>query len=154
MVTIREAKKKDVYGMGKIDKFANQLNSYSGVDALKLGNESEEDYSYYLDFIISKDKWCYIAEENNEILGFVLFNIKNRESYYQIKKLGYVDLLYITEKARGKGIAKILMAKVEEVFKNSGIKIIELSVHSDNAACQIWRKFGFKDYKINMYKEL
>jgi len=151
---VRKAKKEDILKLKKIDTFENQLKVYSGIDELDSNFKSKEEKSYYETFMSGKKKWCYVAEENKNILGFVLFNLKKKESYYKIKIVGYIDLLFVDKKARGKSISKLLMNKVYEILKESGINYIELSVHTDNPAHEVWKKYGFKDYKVNMWKGL
>jgi len=152
---IRKAKKEDISKLKKIDTFGDQLNQYSALDKLDPNfKENKKEKSYYETFMLGKKKWCYIAEENNDILGFILFNLKKRESYYKIKTVGYIDLLFVDKKARGKGISKLLMEKVYEILKKENIEYLELSVHTDNPAYEVWKKHGFKDYKVNMWKKL
>lgn len=152
---IRKAKKEDVPKLRKIDTFGDQLNKYSDMDKLDINfKENKKEKSYYETFMYGKKKWCYVTEENKTILGFVLFNLKKREPYYKIKLAGYIDLLFVDKKARGKGISKLLMNKVKEILKKEKITHLELSVHTDNPAHQVWKKHGFKDYKVYMWKLL
>lgn len=154
-IKIRKATKKDILKLKKIDKFGFQLNRYSGLDKLDPKfKEKKGEKSYYEKFIYGKKKWCYVAEQDNNILGFILFNIEKRAKYFKIKKIGYIDLLFVNKKLRGKGISKSLMNKTYEIFGKEGIKYLKLSVHVDNVAHKVWKKHGFKDYRIDMWRKL
>lgn len=154
-VKIRKATKEDIPILEKIDKFGLQLNKYSGIDKLdKNFKEKKEHKNYYWKFIYGKKKWCYVAEENKKIVGFILFNVEKRAEYFRIKKAGYIDLLFIDKKSRGRGISRLLMQKATEVFRKEGIEYLRLSVHSDNPAHEIWKKLGFRDFRNEMWKKI
>ena len=150
---VRKATKADIPKIKKIDAFGSQLNKYSGLNKLDP-KYKPKGKSYVGAFITGKKKWCYVAEEKKNIIGFILFNIEKQEPFFKIKEVGYIDLLFVDKKARGKGISKLLMEKANETFKKEGIKHLKLSVHSDNPAHDIWKKHGFKDYRIDMWKKL
>ena len=154
MVRIRKAKRSDVPFLEKLDLFGNQLNRYSGLDRLDPNIKEEPGKkSYYEKFILGKKKWCLVAEED-KILGFILFNIEKRPSYFKVKEVGYIDLLYVDKKARAQGISKLLMKKAREILKAENIKHLKLSVHSDNPAKKVWEKYGFKEYSVDIWRRL
>ena len=154
-IKIRKAVKKDVPILEKLDKFGLQLDKYSGLDKLdKNAKEKKGEKNYYEKFICGKKKWCYVAEENKKITGFILFDIEKRAEYFKIKKAGHIDLLFVDKKARGKGISRLLMKKTTDVLRKEGIEYLRLSVHSDNPAHEVWKKHGFRDYKIDMWRKI
>ncbi|MGM5481698.1 MAG: N-acetyltransferase family protein [Nanobdellota archaeon] len=156
MVTIREARKEDLPALKAMDNFGDQLNKYSGLDKLDPDSEDDEarSTSYYEEFMNEDDKWCYVAEDNGSILGFLLFKIEKREEYYRVKQVGYIDFLYVSENARGKGISKQLMETAKKMLKEKELHYLKLSVHVDNPAREVWKKHGFKEYRVDMYKEI
>lgn len=153
---IRKAKKSDESGIRNIDNFYKSMNRFIGIDMLDPRfKEVKEAKSYYMNFITGKKKWCYIVEEKDKIVGFILFNIKKREPYYKIKKVGYIDLVFVDSRYRGKGVSKLLMDKAHEIFMDEGIDYMELSVHVSNPiAYKAWKRHGFKDYRVEMFKKL
>ena len=154
-LTVRKAGIGDVPGIRRIDRFGRQLNTYRGLDKLDSRYKSgKSKKSYYGKFINGKKKWCYIAEENGKIIGFILFKIEKREPYFRIKKVGYIDLLFVDKKARGKNASKLLLKKAYEVFRKEKIRYLKLSVHSDNPALKMWKKSGFRDYRIDMFRRI
>ncbi len=156
-ITIRKAKKEDVQRIRKIDTFEKEiLNNCSPLDKLDPKYKPKKgEKNYYEKFILGKNKWCYIAESNGKLLGYILFNIKKREPYWKIKKVGYLDLIMIDKKMRGKGISKLLFKKAHEIFKEKKLGYVKLTVQTDNDfAHKIWKKFGFKDFRVDMYKKI
>ncbi len=101
----------------------------------------------YENYIEDSNKLIIIAEENNEIVGYLYgIIIPNNATYkYQIAKL---DALYITNNYRNMGIATSLI----EYFKNWAIakKVykIEVNVWSNNIkAKNLYVKNNFKTTK-------
>lgn len=155
MIHIRKGTKEDIPELNKIDSFASQLNTYSGLNKIDPKyKQKKEEKSYYETFISGKKKWCLVAEKEKKIIGFVLFNIQEQEEFYQIKKVGYIDLLFVNKKERKKGVSKQLLAQTQTILKTEGINYCKLSVHTDNPAKQAWEKSGFKEYRVHMWKEI
>lgn len=149
---IRKAKLKDIDNIIKIDKFGKLLNSFSGLDKIEKSSDSKK---YYRNAIYSNNDWVYVAEEDKKVAGFIFFSIQNREEFWKIKKVGYLELIFIDKKHRGKGIAKELIDKFKKTMKEKKIKYLKLSVQTDNTfAHDFWKKQGFKDYRVDMWSKL
>lgn len=153
---IRKATVKDIPGIKKVNKFSRILNQCSPLDKLDSKKKREKDgIDYFRKFIIGKNKWCYVAEENNKVLGFITFNLEKRETWWEIKTVGYVDLVFVDQKFRSKGIAKLLMKEAYKVFRKKKMKYVKLAVQTKNEpAHQMWLKKGFQDFRVDMYKKL
>lgn len=148
---IRKARVKDISEIDRINCFDHQVNGYSGLD--EVDKDYDERDAYYRQFIYPKDSWIYVAEEDG-IIGFIMFYIHHRIDYYKIKQVGYIDLVVVDRKHRRKGVSKMLVEKAEEVFKEKGITHLALTTHVDNPAHGIWKRHGFKDYRIDMYRKI
>lgn len=152
---IREATLDDYDAVKKIDSFGEQLAEYSGIDALDTSAiEPTEEGTYFKSFVEGKEKWCFVAEDEGEICGFIYFMIKQRTDHFKIKQAGYIDLLFVSEKYRGRGIGKKLLNSAYAELKTHGIFHVDLSVHTDNPSTKFWESMGFKEYKINMWKPI
>ncbi|PIN69364.1 hypothetical protein COV93_05815 [Candidatus Woesearchaeota archaeon CG11_big_fil_rev_8_21_14_0_20_43_8] len=148
---IRKATESDVAAIGKLNLFGEILRRCSPLD--QLDPAFEDEVGYYRDFIDSEDKWCYVAEHGGELAGFVLFNVERRESFWEIKKVGYIDLIYVDERHRKKGISKLLLEKAYEQFRKNGLRYVKLSVQTKNPdANAVWQKHGYKEFLKHMYK--
>ncbi len=77
------------------------------------------------------------AIEKDKLLGYVLFAVTQRKQTIRIVHL------CISESSRGKGIAKQLLDRIREKFKDS-LKGIQLSCRYDYLeASELWKKYGF-----------
>ena len=82
--------------------------------------------------------WAFVAEENNVILGFALYYI--RYSTWKGQRM-YLEDILVTEKARGKGIGKLLMDQL----------IVEAKEKNLNAI--VWQVLEWNEPAINFYKK-
>jgi ribosomal protein S18 acetylase RimI-like enzyme len=155
-IKVRKATTKDMQQIKKIDTFGEILNQCSPLDKLDPNYKPKEgEKNYYEIYISEDDKWCYVAENKDKIIGFVLFNIENREPYYEIKKVGYLDLIVVDKEHRKKGVSKLLFNKVAEIFREQKLEYIKLSFQTSNKlANKVWKKYGFKEFRVDLYKEL
>ena len=156
MTIIRKATPKDMPRIKKIDDFSKILKTCSPLDHLDSKHKPKKgERDYFEKVIYGRNKWAYVAEDNKKIVGFILFNIENREPYWKIKKVGYIDLIFIVKAFRKKGISKLFMDKAYEIFKEKGLKYVKLTVQTDNKpAHNVWKKYGFKEFRTDLYKEL
>jgi len=150
---IRKAKLKDAPLIRKLDKFRQQLNKYGPIDRLN-SEYNPIGRGYNETFIVGKKKWCLVAEEDGKILGFITFLIKKRLPHFIVRRLGYLDLLYVDSKQRGKGVGVKLFNAAKEILKKEGMKYFEASVHPQNPALKFWEKQGFKQYRKEMYVKI
>lgn len=99
---------------------------------------------------------CYIAVENDKAIGLIMGCIfpYDEKDYldYKCPKKGEIMELIVSKKARGRGIGKVLMNKMEEYFKSLGCEYILLDVFAYNVnAIKFYEKEG---YHSRMYKEI
>ena len=82
--------------------------------------------------------WGFVAEENNTIIGFVLYYI--RYSTWKGQRM-YLEDFFVTEKARGKGVGKLLFDKLIEEAKEKKFNGI------------VWQVLDWNEPAINFYKK-
>ena len=105
-----------------------------------LKNELQNPNSIYF---VAKDK-------NNNILGFIIFEIKDKRS-----KTLWIDQLVVDEKERGKGISSLLIKKAEEIAKKEKCVRVEFCCWSFNKhANEIYNHLGFKEQIVIFEKEI
>lgn len=100
-----------------------------------------------------KDKML-IAAEGKEINGFINFEIKKRPDLYKIKEEGHINLLYVKDDYRKKGIGKALIEEVLKRFKERKLMFITVNTLAlDKEANDFWKKRGFREYDTVYAKE-
>ncbi|MFI5186779.1 MAG: GNAT family N-acetyltransferase [Chitinophagales bacterium] len=82
--------------------------------------------------------WAFVAEVNNEIVGFALYYI--RYSTWKGQAM-YLEDILITNEMRGKGIGKLLFDRMIEEAKEKKFNRI------------IWQVLDWNEPAINFYKK-
>ena len=131
--------------------FHEKLNSYNSLD-----NKFNDILRSSLEKNInSSDDLILIAEEDNEVLGYLLASKIDRPEMFDIKNVGLIIDVFIKENNRKKGIGELLVKESFNWFKKENIKIIEISITPENkSALKFWDNLNFKDFSINKYKKI
>ncbi|MEM3539255.1 MAG: ribosomal protein S18-alanine N-acetyltransferase [Nitrososphaerales archaeon] len=119
---IRRCKKKDLNKVLQIEKLCFKY---------------PYDYSTFLYFLINDKDGFYVAEENNQILGYVISSVRENK--------GTLVSIAVLPEYRRKGIGSKLM---EESLNYLSKKVdhVELQVRVSNfEAINFYKKFGFKE---------
>lgn len=82
--------------------------------------------------------WGFVAEEDAAVIGFVLYYI--RYSTWKGQRM-YLEDFLVTEKARGKGVGKLLFDKLIEEAKEKKFNGI------------VWQVLDWNEPAINFYKK-
>lgn len=105
------------------------------------------------DLILIKNKnnilLCY--EEDKIIKGYIYL----KSTITNNKKGFLIDGLYVDENYRNNGIATNLMETALSIIKNTNAEFININVLAHNKnAINLYKKFGFSEFKINLKKDL
>ena len=121
-----------------------------------IQDENKYDKSIDKSFIVKDYFKKVIKDENNILLCFYEDNII--KGFIFIKPIknnnenGYlIDSLYVEEEFRNKSIAKKLIKEAIKYINNKNVKFIEINTLYDNViAYNIYKKLGFKEFRINL----
>ena len=93
-----------------------------------------------------KNEEIYIAKVDKEIVGYIIFNIKEKENpSMRYRKQLNIDAICVDEKYRGKGIGTKILESIKEIAKTRGCTDLYLTVNQENEnAIKVYEKFGFK----------
>ena len=91
---------------------------------------------------------CYLALEENKVLGLVMGTIPPYDEYdyldYKCPNLGEVTELVVSKNARGKGVGQELMKHIENYLKSQGCEYIVIDVFAYNkSAINFYDKQGY-----------
>ncbi|MEK7590135.1 MAG: GNAT family N-acetyltransferase [Patescibacteria group bacterium] len=149
---IRKAATKDAIGILELMKqlidLHHRLDPY-----YKQFSQYRNLRDYINEAATSRDKILLVAEEDNAVLGYIIGTIEETPFYATEDKIGAIADATVAEQYRRRGVLRLLFNEALAWFNKKGIKRIELSVDARNeAAVAAWKKLGFKDYKLRMYK--
>jgi Acetyltransferases len=86
-----------------------------------------------------KEKEVIIAKNSdNEIIGWLRYN-------YSWDNTPFVNMLYLNERYRSKGIGKELVGFWENEMRGLGYEMVMTSTLSNEQAQHFYRKLGYKD---------
>jgi ribosomal-protein-alanine acetyltransferase len=102
----------------------------------------EEAFSkqHVLNLVTSYNSITLVAKNKEKIIGFIIGTI-----YYERKELvGHVLTIDVSKGYRRKGIAMILLDKIEEMFRGQSVAACGLEVREDNIpAIRLYEKTGY-----------
>jgi ribosomal protein S18 acetylase RimI-like enzyme len=98
----------------------------------------------------SDGETCLVAEENDEIVGFVLGTlIEKRRSAWTY---GYLVWLCVRSEQRGSGVARRLTDRLTELFIRDGARMMIVDTDAENEpAIRFFRKQGFGGEREHVY---
>lgn len=131
-INIRKAERDDCVAMMKL---VNELAVYE-----KAPDEVTVSLEHFIEsgFGESPCWWAFVAEVNNEIVGFALYYI--RYSTWKGQRM-YLEDILVTEKMRGKRIGKLLFDALIDEAKTKNFTGI------------VWQVLEWNEPGINFYKK-
>lgn len=147
-IKIRPAKRSDIKA---IDELQNKLAIYERPFTPTIKKEGKIKY-YDTEKLISSDKiLLLVAEKNGEVVGCCFGEIRKKEEWAANKFHGYIQMLFVEEKYRTKGIGRLLIDKIMKWLKEKNIKDIRLRVYDKNTkAIDFYKSLGFKHHILEM----
>jgi GNAT superfamily N-acetyltransferase len=115
----------------------------------------------YLDILLKRCSGnsgnLFVAEVDQGVVGFVGVVVGGSppEPDEEQSPYGCVSDLVVLSAYRGLGIGRALLERAETYARNSGAALLGINVFTRNqAAAQLYREFGFNDYRIQLIKRL
>jgi len=141
---IRTANIKDIDKILSLDKQVFELHIKARPDWI---NKNPQNNDYIKNIIESKNGKIYVAENENEIIGYCIINICESKNHYIKHDMTNIEIenMGIDEKYRKKGIGKKLFEEVKKYAMEINAKFIELSVWEFNQnAKKFYEHMGMK----------
>lgn len=146
MVSFKEIEKTD------IDCVVNLMQEFYAIDNYPI--EKETSKKLFEAFISNENlgkAWLILSD--NEIVGYVILTFVFSFEYKG--RIAFLDELYLSEKARGKGIGKKTIAFIKEEISKLAINLLYLEVEKHNQKAQklyIASDFEFHNRKLMRFK--
>lgn len=96
---------------------------------------------------------AFVYEEEEEILGFVIANLRESPEYSNFipQQAVYLVDIVVDEQHRGKGVGTALIDRVKEWGVENEVDYFELTVLSANkAAIKLYKREGLTPFSVNM----
>jgi L-amino acid N-acyltransferase YncA len=94
-----------------------------------------------------------VAEEQGEIVGFMLCLLSPNAPVYAERKIGVISDAYVIPERRKKGVTKLMFDHAVKWFRKNKVRSIQLGVAAANPeAIAVWDRLGFEPYM--MYQRL
>ena len=112
-----------------------------------------------LDKINKNNGKCYLAVDNNKVLGIVMGIIPEYDEFdyldYKCPKRGIITELIVTSKIRNNGIGKKLINSIEKYFRQNNCKyvLVDIFAYNKNAIC-FYEKLGYHSRMFTNIKKL
>ena len=101
---------------------------------------------FYSNLLESETALILLALQGDEVVGYISGFIQERPPIHAIRKMGFVDGLFVKPAARRYGIGTQLWNRVLEWLNGHEITKIQLTVASKNpGAIEFWKKHGFSE---------
>jgi ribosomal protein S18 acetylase RimI-like enzyme len=106
----------------------------------------------FISEMIKEDpKQVLVAEDNGQLVGYLLFKREQKGPFELQRKLSYIYDLYVRPSHRRKGVGKSLMRACLDDLRSAEPRQVRLNVWTKNkSATGLYRKMGFGDYLIVM----
>ncbi|HEY7617586.1 MAG TPA: GNAT family N-acetyltransferase [Terriglobales bacterium] len=97
----------------------------------------------------------FLAEADGRPIGFCVASIQTSPPIRRLRRYGSIDLLYVQESWRARGISSLMMKTILAWFRRRQVKHLSLQVIRDNRlARSIYAKWGFYDFFVEMRRKL
>ena len=135
-----------------IDIIVQMMQKFYAIDNYPI--DAEISKKLFQEFIADENlgkAWLILSD--NEIIGYVILTFIFSFEYQG--KIAFLDELYLSEKARGKGIGNQAVAFIIERSKKLSLKLIYLEIENHNQNAQklyIASGFELHNRKLMAYK--
>jgi ribosomal protein S18 acetylase RimI-like enzyme len=128
-----------------IETVVSMMQEFYAIDNYPI--KSDVSKALFEEFISNKNlgkAWLIVSD--NEIVGYLILTFVFSFEYQG--KIAFLDELYVTEKARGKGIGSEAIAFIKTESHKLSLKLIYLEVEPHNKKAQnLYIANGFESHK-------
>ena len=148
-IEIRDATEKDLKGIVVLwELLVEQHRTYS--DHFTLARDGRRKWARYLrqKFTEPSTK-LIVAEENGELMGFMMCLLSPQDSIFVEKATGVVSDAFVRKDRRKKGVMKEMLRVALRWFDKNKMKSVEVSVAAANLEARAaWGQLGFKPFLV------
>jgi ribosomal protein S18 acetylase RimI-like enzyme len=155
-IEIREGRIKDAEKTLPIwDEFMEYHRRISALDFEMVANARELWAKYFKRHVRSPIRLAIVAEQNREIVGFLVGEVQKRPPIFLSPSQAYVDSIGVLERCRSQGIGSRMLDAFAEWARRKDMPYIMLQVAVENdAAKYLYEKHGFRSMMLSQRKLL
>lgn len=129
--------------LAKLSDYKELMKLYNlFVGENKFNNKTEDSFEKVLK---NKNSFIYVADNNNQLVGFISFSIKDVVRYPE--PIGTLDEMFVMEKYRKQGIGNKFMEIFETKLKELKCYGVFMESGKDlKTAHKFYEKLGYKNY--------
>lgn len=137
--------------LNTLKKFQQELVKYERPFDSGIPSKGVVNYYNLTELIKSYNTKFLVAESDKTVIGCGFGQIRKNVEWAVNKKYGYIGLMYVDKKFRGKKIGKSIAEELIKWFREKKILSIRLQVyHKNKPAVNAYRKYGFSDFIMEM----
>ena len=156
-ITIRRAERSDRDALGRLGAMLMRTHyAFDPQRFLPPGDSVESGYGSFLGSVLESPDGCiFVAEEANEVVGYVYAALEAM-SWKELRgPAGFIHDLAVHEEARRSGTATELMRAATDWLRERGAPRVILWTAAPNEGAQrLFREIGFRDTMVEMTMEL
>ena len=154
-VVLRIANEKDSKLLSDLGKvcFTEAFGQYNSPEDLKTFLAETYDEIKIADELKSDNCTYFIAEENNDAVGYLKLSGGEKPKELIEKRTIQIDRIYVRKHLIGKKVGALLMQKCIEVAQNENCDTIWLGVWQENkTAIDFYLKWGFEIFGTKQFR--
>lgn len=155
-VVVRSARKEDLVEIGKLAGML--VRQHHEFDALRfmLIPDVEVGYTRFFESQLSQVETIILtAELDGQIVGYAYARLEPRDWNALLDAHGALHDIYVIASARRRGVARLLVERVRDGFRERGAQRMLLGTASKNVSAQrFFASLGFRQTMIEMTAEL
>ncbi|MBN8549369.1 MAG: GNAT family N-acetyltransferase [Deltaproteobacteria bacterium] len=118
-------------------------------------SQSNEARVYFGAKIDSEDALLIVAVRDSEIVGYLAAGCKTSEPYRQPSRLAELEVMFVAETFRNKGVGRQLTNEFFRWATGKGCQRAKVVASAGNIrAAKFYRDNGFQDYTVALEKEI
>jgi ribosomal protein S18 acetylase RimI-like enzyme len=138
-----------------LDEFMNYHKRITTQDLDMVGNAGELWRKYFERHVRSRTRKAIVAEQDGEIVGFLLGELQKRPPILTTPRQAYVDSIGVVASGRNQGIGGMMLDVFTEWARQNKMPYIMLNVAVENdPAIRFYKKRGFETMTLSQRKLL
>lgn len=134
--------------------FAEDMASRS--ERFELADDAEQAMMNNFNSGLQQDNvFAFVAEEDDELVGYLLFEIRSAPPIFTRARDCALDQLYVKPPHRGKGIGKELIDRARRIGDEKGAENIVFTIDADNdAGLEYFDNLGYETWRHRLIKSI